>query len=59
MPHLLALACFFTIITLGYAFISIMPQFDASAIGPNVVVHDAVLVNSSQNLIISYYKNGA
>jgi hypothetical protein len=39
-------------------FVQIIPQFDFSVLGPDVIIHDAVMINSSQNLIISYYDNG-
>jgi hypothetical protein len=54
-PKILALILTFNV---AQAFVQIVPQFDASSIGPNVIIHDAIMINSSQNLIISYTQDG-
>jgi hypothetical protein len=35
-------------------FVQIVPQFNSSILGPDVIIHDAVMINSSRNLIIAY-----
>lgn len=46
------------VLYLGEAFVQLVPHFDASVIGSNVIVRDSIMFNSSQNLVVSYNKNG-
>jgi hypothetical protein len=43
---------------LGESYHKIVPQFNSANIGPNTIIHDAIMINSNQYLIASYNQNG-